>query len=64
MVVKNLIEDENVTIDNLEGVCNKYREGNIPCYYDNDINPPSCKRITENSDYLDIEWTKIRKKII
>jgi hypothetical protein len=52
---------ENVTEDNLEGVCNKYREGKIPCYYDYDSN--SCKIITDNSKYTGENWTKISREL-
>ncbi len=50
----------SLSIDNIEGVCNKYREGNIPCYYNRDS---GCQKISENSDYLGENWTKIRREL-
>ena len=57
----DVINNEKVTEDNIEGACNKYREGNIPCYYD--YKNSECKQISKNSDYSGDNWTKISREL-
>ena len=52
-----LLDDKTIVSE-----CNKYNEGNIPCYYD--YEKRVCQKVSEYPDYKDDdEWIKIRREL-
>ena len=45
------------------GVCNSFKENNIPCYYDHESEATGCKQISKQNKYADNKWGDISREL-
>ena len=45
------------------GVCNSFKENNIPCYYDHESEAAGCKQISKQNKYADNKWGDISREL-